>query len=205
MTPSPSMDLDAALSRARMLFSMLSSPTLRAALGARLTGREQIDIADRPTGAEHRNGTRDAAHTRSSSTDAPLDRIDWLRADGQVDAPMLREVVDALSLMRSSDAILEVPRLESLPPREVDRIAASGRIARMVFERLGADGALSEAELNAGISMIAPDPALVRRDAVDSGVLERTADGSRYRLAQFLQPPVPLPPGSPALTSPGAR
>lgn len=75
----------------------------------------------------------------------------------------------------------------------------------MVFERLGADGALSEAELNAGISMIAPDPALVRRDAVDSGVLERTADGSRYRLAQFLPPPVPLPPGSPALTSPGAR
>lgn len=88
MTPSPSMDLDAALSRARMLFSMLSSPQLRAALGARLTGREQIDIADRPTGAEHRNGTRDAAHTRSSSTDAPLDRIDWLRADGQVDAPV---------------------------------------------------------------------------------------------------------------------
>ena len=61
MTPSPSMDLDAALSRARMLFSMLSSPKLRAALGARLTEREQIDIADRPTGAEHRNGTRDAA------------------------------------------------------------------------------------------------------------------------------------------------
>lgn len=125
MTPSPSMDLDAALSRARMLFSMLSSPKLRAALGARLTGGEQIDIADRPAGAEHRNGTRDAAHTRSSSTDAPLDRIDWLRTDGQVDAPMLREVVDA--------------------------------------------------------------------------------HGSRYRLAQFLQPPVPLPPGRPALTSPGAR
>ena len=125
MTPSPSMDLDAALSRARMLFSMLSSPKLRAALGARLTKREQIDIADRPAFAEHRNGTRDAAHTRSGSTDAPLDRIDWLRADGQVDTPMLREVVDA--------------------------------------------------------------------------------HGSRYRLAQLPQPPVAAPPGSPALTSPGAR
>ena len=183
MTPNPSMELHAALSRARMLFSMLSSPKLRAALGARLTGREQIDVAARPAGAEHRNGTRDAAHTRSTSTDAPLDRIDWLQADGQVDAPLLREVVDALTLMRSSDAILEVPRLEALPPREDDRVAVSGRIARMVFDRLGPDGALSEAELNAGISMIAPDPALVRRDAVDSGVLERSPDGGRYRLA----------------------
>lgn len=193
MTPAPAMDLDAALGRARMLFSMLSSPKLRAALGERLTGGE------RPAGTENPVGTQD------SRPDGPLARIDWLQADGQVDAPLLREVVDALTLMRSSDAILEVPRLESLPPREVDRIAASGRIARMVFERLGADGALSEAELNAGISMIAPDPALVRRDAVDSGVLERAADGSRYRLAQLLQPPVALPPGSPALTSPGAR
>lgn len=193
MTPAPAMDLDAALGRARMLFSMLSSPKLRAALGERLTGGE------RPAGTENPVGTQD------SRPDGPLARIDWLQADGQVDAPMLREVVDALSLMRSSDAILEVPRLESLPPREVDRIAASGRIARMVFERLGADGALSESELNAAISMIAPDPALVRRDAVDSGVLERAADGSRYRLAQLLQPPVALPPGSPALTSPGAR
>ncbi|MCT1653391.1 DUF2087 domain-containing protein [Brachybacterium muris] len=193
MTPAPAMDLDAALGRARMLFSMLSSPKLRAALGERLTGGE------RPAGTENPVGTQD------SRPDGPLARIDWLQADGQVDAPLLREVVDALSLMRSSDAILEVPRLESLPPREVDRIAASGRIARMVFERLGADGALSEAELNAGISMIASDPALVRRDAVDSGVLERAADGSRYRLAQLLQPPVALPPGSPALTSPGAR
>lgn len=193
MTPAPAVDLDAALGRARMLFSMLSSPKLRAALGERLTGGE------RPAGTENPVGTQD------SRPDGPLARIDWLQADGQVDAPLLREVVDALTLMRSSDAILEVPRLESLPPREVDRIAASGRIARMVFERLGADGALSEAELNAGISMIAPDPALVRRDAVDSGVLERAADGSRYRLAQLLQPPVALPPGSPALTSPGAR
>lgn len=193
MTPAPAMDLDAALGRARMLFSMLSSPKLRAALGERLTGGK------RPAGTENPVGTQD------SRPDGPLARIDWLQADGQVDAPMLREVVDALSLMRSSDAILEVPRLESLPPREVDRIAASGRIVRMVFERLGADGALSESELNAAISMIAPDPALVRRDAVDSGVLERAADGSRYRLAQLLQPPVALPPGSPALTSPGAR
>lgn len=172
MTPTPAMDLDAALGRARMLFSMLSSPKLRTALGQRLTGGE------RPAGTENPVGTQD------SSTDGPLGRIDWLQPDGQVDAPALREVVDALSLMRSSDAILEVPRLESLPPREDDRIAASGRIARMVFERLGTEGALSEAELNAGISMIAPDPALVRRDAVDSGVLERTADGGRYRLVR---------------------
>ena len=193
MTPAPAMDLDAALGRARMLFSMLSSPKLRTALGERLTGGE------RPAGTENPVGTQD------SRPDGPLARIDWLQADGQVDAPLLREVVDALTLMRSSDAILEVPRLEALPPREDDRVAVSGRIARMVFDRLGPDGALSEAELNAGISMIAPDPALVRRDAVDSGVLERAADGSRYRLAQLLQPPVALPPGSPALTSPGAR
>lgn len=156
--------LDAAIGRARMLFSMLSSPKLRTALGATL--REGEGSTDQP-----------------AVTDGPLARIDWLGSDGAVDSTKLRAVVDALTLMRSSDAILEVPRLEGLPPKEEDRIAASGRIARMVFDRLGRDGALSEAELNAAIAMIAPDPALVRRDAVDSGVLQRTPDGGRYRLA----------------------
>lgn len=183
MTSSPAMDLDAALGRARMLFSMLSSPKLRTALGERLAGGDGLAGTEQPAGTGQAAGTARTAGTQVSRPDGPLARIDWLQADGQVDAPLLREVVDALTLMRSSDAILEVPRLEALPPREDDRIAASGRIARMVFDRLGADGALSEAELNAGISMIAPDPALVRRDAVDSGVLERTPDGGRYRLA----------------------
>ena len=52
-----------------------------------------------------------------------------------------------------------------------------------MFERVGSARSLGEAELNAAIAMFAADVALVRRDAVDSGVLERSADGAWYRLA----------------------
>lgn len=91
MTPNPSMELHAALSRARMLFSMLSSPKLRAALGARLTGREQIDVAARPAGAEHRNGTRDAArpgwnlslHGRSTGSQPRAASPAWCSSDSE--------------------------------------------------------------------------------------------------------------------------
>lgn len=183
----PAPDIDAALGRARMLFSMLSAPKLRAAIGERLAGRASADgpaFTDGPVSTAGPTAGRSATDPATTGSDVgPLSRIDWLRADGEVDVPTIRATVDALTLLRSSEVILQVPRLEVLPPQEQERLAVSGRIARMVFERLGPDRVLSESELNAAIAMIAPDVALVRRDAVDTGVLTRTADGAQYRLA----------------------
>ncbi|AXK46836.1 DUF2087 domain-containing protein [Brachybacterium saurashtrense] len=155
-------DLSTPLGRARMLFAMLSVPKLREGLGARLLG----------TGG-----------AQSPDVAGPLSRLDWLGADGEVDLPALQEVTDALTLMRSSEAILEVGRLDGIPVKTEESREVSGRIARIVFERVGRERVLTEAELNAAIAMFAADVALVRRDAVDAGVLARTADGTAYRLA----------------------
>ncbi len=43
---------------------------------------------------------------------------------------------------------------------------------------------MSERELNAAIAMFCADVAIVRRDAVDLGVLERTDDGAAYRFTR---------------------
>ncbi|WP_341854277.1 DUF2087 domain-containing protein [Brachybacterium sp. GPGPB12] len=102
------------------------------------------------------------------------------RHDGR---PGARRIADSLALMRSDRAILEVPRLDGIPVKTEESREVSGRIARIVFERVGPERGLGEAELNAAIAMFAADVALVRRDAVDSGVLERSADGAWYRLA----------------------
>lgn len=161
MAPSPDgPDIDTALARARMLFSLLSAPAIRTQLGEVL-----------------------AAAEGASTPSGPLTRLDWLGEDGAVDAARLREVVEAIGVMRSSEAILEVGPLEELPSREADRVAMSVRIVHRVFERMGGARSLTEPEVNAGIAMITDDVALVRRDGVDAGVLQRTADGAAYRLA----------------------
>lgn len=156
-------DLRAPLGRARMLFSLLATPKLRAALGARLLG---------------------TAAAEDPSVSGPLSRIDWLGDDGGIDLAAVREVADALTLLRSDQAILEVRPLDGVPAKTEESREISGRIARIVFERVGRERTLSEPELNAAIAMFAGDVALVRRDAVDSGVLTRTADGASYRLAE---------------------
>ena len=155
-------DLATSLGRARMLFAMLSAPKLRAGIGRLLAG------ADAPEAADVRG---------------PLSRLDWLGADGQVDAAALRETAEALALMRSDQAILEVGRLDGIPVRTEESREVSSRIARLVFDRVGPTRTLTEPELNAAIAMFAKDVALVRRDAVDSGILTRSADGASYRLA----------------------
>lgn len=161
--PSVPSDVPAALGRARMLVSMLSAPALRRALGRWLAG----------DGAPEDPAQR-----------GPLSRIDWLDLDGGVDVEALRGMADALTLMRSDRAILAVPRLDGIPVKTEESREVSGQIARIVFERVGEGRSLGEAELNAAIAMFAADVALVRRDAVESGVLERTADGTAYRLAR---------------------
>lgn len=159
-----------------MLFAMLSAPKLRHGLTGLLRGEP---LPEDP------------------SVRGPLSRIDWLApqgdaaADGSpavdgdaaVDVEALREITEALSLMRSDQAILEVDRLAGIPVKTEESREVSGRIARIVFARVGAERTLGEAELNAAIAMFAQDVALVRRDAVDAGVLARSADGTAYRLA----------------------
>ncbi|WP_114853236.1 DUF2087 domain-containing protein [Brachybacterium sp. YJGR34] len=148
-----------------MLFSLLAVPKLRRGVAAVLAGE---DLPEDP------------------SVRGPLARLDWLPADG-ADGPeetaAVREIAEALSLLRSDQVILEVGRLDGIPARAEESRAVCGRIARTVFERLGAERTLSEPELNAAIAMVAEDVALVRRDAVDAGVLLRSADGAEYRLA----------------------
>lgn len=159
--PSPR-DLASPLGRARMFFAMLSASKLRAPLGRILAG----------DGAPERPDVH-----------GPLSRIDWLGPDGEVDAAALREITEVLGVMRSSEAILEVGRLDGIPVKTEDSREVSARIVRIVFERVGADRVLTEGELNAAIAMFAADVALVRRDAVDARVLTRSADGASYRLA----------------------
>ena len=110
-------------------------------------------------------------------------RLDWLRTDGQVDTAALREITEALALMRSDEAILDVGRLDGIPVKTDESREVSARIAQIVFERVGPGRTLTESELNAAIAMFAKDVALVRRDAVDAGVLTRSPDGASYRLA----------------------
>ncbi|WP_083379187.1 DUF2087 domain-containing protein [Boudabousia tangfeifanii] len=52
-----------------------------------------------------------------------------------------------------------------------------------VFRRLNKPS-LSESELNTGLKMFVTDPALCRRDAVESGVIQRSTDGSSYTLPE---------------------
>lgn len=163
-----SRDLSAPLGRARMLFSLLAVPKLRAGLAARLAG----DAASAPSGPHE-----------DPRVHGPLSRIDWLDEHGEVDLERLQETADVLALMRSDQAILEVPRLDGIPVKTEESREMSGRIARIVFERVGRERTLTEGELNAAIAMFARDTALVRRDAVDAGVLTRTPDGGAYRLA----------------------
>ena len=160
-------DHAAELGRARMLFALLAAPKLRRGLGRMLAG----DVAG-PAPAE------------DPSVSGPLSRLDWIGEGGAVDDEALRRIAATLALMRSDRAILEVPRLEGIPVKTEESREVSGRIARLVFERAGRQRRLTEPELNAAIAMFAADVALVRRDAVDAGVLERSADGSEYRLAR---------------------
>jgi len=80
-------------------------------------------------------------------------------------------------------ALLEFGRIERMPAPADRRQPLSVRIVAVVAERLGRTRPVSERELNAAIAMFCADVAIVRRDAVDLGVLVRTDDGAAYRFA----------------------
>lgn len=144
-----------ALGRARQVLSVLASPTLRAAV----VGDGDLD-----------------ERTRRS-----IRSFDWLDDDGP-DAEVLGRTARDLQRLQSPAGLLEFARIERMPAKDAERHGLSVRIVQLVFERLGGARAGSEPVLNAAIAMFAADVSVVRRDAVDLGVLERTADGSVYRL-----------------------
>lgn len=148
------MALTTAVARARQAVAVLASPTLRAAV----VGDGELD--DR--------------------TRAALAAFDWLGDDGP-DTPLLGRTAQDLQRLQAPAALLEFDRIARMPVRDVERHPISVRIVALVFARLGSPRPVSEAMLNAAIAMFAEDVAIVRRDAVDLGVLERTDDGGSYR------------------------
>lgn len=90
----------------------------------------------------------------------PADRFDWVGDDGAVVTDLLVEAKETIELLLSVRDVLHTGRIRDLPARR----------------------SVSEAALNAALAMFVEDVALVRRDAVDAGVLTRSADGSSYRL-----------------------
>lgn len=148
------MDVTGSLARARQAVAVLASPSLRAAIvgGAGLDDRTRAAIA----------------------------AFDWLGDDGP-DAPLLGRTAQDLRRLQDPAALLEFDRIARMPVKDVERHPLSVRIVGLVFERLDVARPVPETVLNAAIAMFAEDVAIVRRDAVDLGVLERTDDGAAYR------------------------
>jgi len=153
------MNVQAALGRARQVIAVVMTPKLLAGIGN--------DRADE-LGDER---TREA-----------VARFDWIGADGAVDARLLGQAKDAVELLRSDRAVLHVGRITALPLDAGARQQVSTAVVRLVFDRLGPSRRVPESTLNAALAMLVADVALVRRDAVDAGVLTRSADGSAYAL-----------------------
>jgi hypothetical protein len=147
-------DLTRSVGRARQAVAVLASPTLRAAV----VGDAELD--DR---------------TRTA-----IAAFDWLGDDGP-DTPLLGRTAQDLQRLQAPAALLEFDRIARMPAPDDQRHPLSLRIVGLVFERLGATRPVPEPVLNAAIAMFAEDVAIVRRDAVDLGVLERTDDGAAYR------------------------
>jgi hypothetical protein len=152
------MDVQTALGRARQVIAVVMTPKLLAELGSR---------AYRPEDER----TREA-----------VARFDWVDVDGAVDTRLLGQAKDAVELLRSDRAVLHVGRITDLPLDSGVRREVSTAVVRLVFDRLGPSRRVPESTLNAALAMLVADVALVRRDAVDAGVLTRTSDGSAYAL-----------------------
>jgi hypothetical protein len=150
------MEVGVSLGRARQAVAVLASPTLRAAVVG---------------GAELDERTRTAIRA-----------FDWL-GDAGPDTPLLGRTAQDLQRLQGPAALLEFDRIARMPVPDDQRHPLSVRIVELVFDRLGRTRTVPEPVLNAAIAMFAEDMAIVRRDAVDLGVLQRTDDGAAYRLS----------------------
>ncbi len=148
------MPLRESVARARQAVAVLASPSLRSAIvgGAALDDR----------------------------TGAAVAAFDWVGDDGP-DTALLGRTAQDLQRLQGPAALLEFDRIARMPVPDDQRHPLSVRIVELVFERLGTGRPVPEPVLNAAIAMFAEDVAIVRRDAVDLGVLVRTDDGASYR------------------------
>lgn len=148
------MELATSLGRARQAVAVLASRTLRTAV---VSGS---DLDDR--------------------TRAAIGAFDWLGDDGP-DSALLGRTAQDLGRLQGPAALLEFDRIARMPVPDEQRHPLSVRIVELVFDRLGSTRPVPEPVLNAAIAMFAEDVAIVRRDAVDLGVVQRTDDGASYR------------------------
>ncbi|WBU37054.1 DUF2087 domain-containing protein [Homoserinibacter sp. YIM 151385] len=92
----------------------------------------------------------------------------------------------ALAELPLGSLAAEEPRLRTVAPDGiVERLPVDAALRRELTERIAAVlprfERASEDELMTMLAPITTDPALVRRELVDQGLLERSADGAEYR------------------------
>lgn len=144
----------AALKQSRMLMSLIRDPQGRAALGDALGGGQVA---------------------------ARLGGLDWLGEDG-VDVERVGTHHAALTTLASDHGVLAYGPIAQWPASDNDKPAFVRAVLARVFAGVSR-GWLTEVELTARMGMLFFDEAGLRRYAVDTGLLERAEDGSRYWLA----------------------
>lgn len=164
--------IDATLRECRMLLTMVRTPKLRRQLADLLSASD--DRCDEST------------HTNAAPTipeGSPLRRLSWVTDDGMIAIDRLAQEADDIKMLLSDDAILLMPPITAMPPRNEDRIALLRAVCTRVFDTTGVRNRLTEAEFNARLAMLVTDVATFRRYAVDYGVVRRSDDGAQYELA----------------------
>lgn len=157
-------DVRRTLRECRMLLSVLRTPKLRGRLAAVITARSDAD--------------------RAEAMQGPLNQLGWLDAKGGFSVDGLGRAMDDLKDLMGESGILRMHRIGAMPQNEPERIALLRRIYARVFDNTGVRGWLSEPELNARLAMLVDNVAETRRYGIDYGIVSRTDDGTRYRLAE---------------------
>ncbi|MCI1219446.1 MAG: DUF2087 domain-containing protein [Bifidobacterium sp.] len=146
----------------RTLLNLLRTPKFRTLIASAL-GSEQMSAAP--------------------LLDAPLNQISWLNCTRDESAHLLARTKSDVEDLMAGESILLCERISVMPQNAERR----EQIIRAVFMRIfeySSRSWLSEAELNAKLSMLVEDVVDIRRYGVDNRIIMRTADGKRYWLAK---------------------
>ncbi|MCH4209131.1 DUF2087 domain-containing protein [Bifidobacterium sp.] len=114
---------------------------------------------------------------------APLNQISWLSCTRNDSVRALAHAKSDIEDLLSAESILLCERISVMPHNARQR----EQIIQTVFERVFAYSShswLTEAELNAKLSMLVEDVAGIRRYGVDRNIIERTANGRKYWLSK---------------------
>ncbi|MDD7944731.1 DUF2087 domain-containing protein [Microbacterium sp. NE2HP2] len=153
---------DSSLRPVRSLVMMLRSPRLRVAF-ADLIGPTPSASVDGESEAFVRSGVAERADDGVRLSESFLD-----------------DALAALDAQLGALAVLQGPRISAVDLALDELDPAVAAVARRV---VSAGEQVTEPALNERLSMFVTDAAFFRRHAVDTGVLERTADGAVYWLA----------------------